>query len=111
MAPGESIGGATDQTIEVELVYAAGPHALEQLTLRLPAGATVDDALKLSGWRERFGPALFDALQPGIWGHRCEPGALLRARDRIELYRPLQVDPKEARRQRYRRDGVRRAPR
>lgn len=109
MAPADEPGDAA--TIGVELVYAAGPHAVELLALRLPAGATVADALARSGWRERFGAAVFDALLPGLWGRRCELSAPLRERDRIELYRPLQVDPKEARRQRYRRDGIKRAPR
>jgi uncharacterized protein len=121
MAPAESTCGAGSSgqagptgeagTIGVELVYAAGPHAVERLLLRLPVGATVADALARSGWRERFGAEAFDALVPGLWGRRCEPTAALRERDRIELYRPLQVDPKEARRQRYRRDGIKRAAR
>ncbi len=98
-------------TITVELVFAEAPHRVHRLSLQLPAGATVVDALRASGWRERLGPALLDTLRTGIWGRPCVAEATLRDRDRIELYRPLQVDPKEARRQRYRRDGVRRAPR
>jgi len=38
----------------------------------------------------------------GIWGRLCTPEAALRDRDRVEIYRALAVDPKEARRQRYR---------
>jgi uncharacterized protein len=38
----------------------------------------------------------------GVWGKPCETVRLLRERDRVEIYRPLSVDPKEARRVRYR---------
>lgn len=97
--------------VAVELVWLPAPHRLERLALELPAGSTVADALRASGWLERLAPAEAEALRFGIWGRACAADTVLRERDRIELYRPLQVDPKEARRQRYRRDGVRRAPR
>jgi putative ubiquitin-RnfH superfamily antitoxin RatB of RatAB toxin-antitoxin module len=93
--------------IEVELVFAAGAHQVEQIRLTLPAGSSLADALRASGWVERLGAVGVAALQVGIWGRVVEASTPLRARDRIELYRPLSVDPKEARRQRYRRDGVR----
>ena len=104
---------ANDETgmLAIELVFAESPQRLHRLALSLPAGATVADALRASGWRELLGADLIDALKLGVWGRTCDPQAVLRDRDRIELYRPLQVDPKEARRQRYRRDGMRRAPR
>lgn len=97
--------------LRVELAYAESPQRLHRLDLVLPTGATVADALRASGWRELLGPAQLDGLRIGVWGRPCEPDAALRDLDRVELYRPLQVDPKEARRQRYRRDGLRRAPR
>ncbi len=97
--------------ILVELVHAPAPHRLLRLVLSLPAGATVADALLASGWGAQLGAAVIEGLRAGIWGRACTPQTPLRMHDRIELYRPLQVDPKEARRQRYRRDGVRRAPR
>jgi uncharacterized protein len=50
-----------------------------------------------------------DALQAGIWGKTAALDTQLRDGDRVELTRGLRVDPKEARRQRYRRDGLRRA--
>lgn len=97
--------------LAIELVYAESPQRLHHLALSLPAGSTVADALRASGWRELIGAEVIDGLKLGVWGRTCDPHAVLRDRDRIELYRPLQVDPKEARRQRYRRDGMRRAPR
>jgi uncharacterized protein len=105
------MGPAESPLLAVELVFAASPSCIQHLSLQLPAGATVADALQTSGWAERLGLAERPGLRLGIWGRPCEAHTLLRDRDRIEIYRPLQVDPKEARRQRYRRDGMRRAPR
>ena len=97
--------------LAIELVFAESPRRLHRLALNLPVGSTVADALRVSGWRELLGAGVIDGLKVGVWGRGCEPQVVLRDRDRIELSRPLQVDPKEARRQRYRRDGMRRAPR
>jgi putative ubiquitin-RnfH superfamily antitoxin RatB of RatAB toxin-antitoxin module len=97
--------------LSIELVFAESPQRLHRLALTVPAGATVADALRASGWRDLLGAGVLDGLKLGVWGRLCDPQAVLRDRDRIELYRPLQVDPKEARRQRYRRDGMQRAPR
>lgn len=97
--------------IGVEVVYAAAPHALQQASLRLPLGATAAEALRASGLPVTRDADVLDTLSLGLWGRACTPDTVLRDRDRLELYRPLVVDPKEARRQRYRKDGVKkRAP-
>jgi putative ubiquitin-RnfH superfamily antitoxin RatB of RatAB toxin-antitoxin module len=96
--------------IRVEVVFAAGPHRIDHARLELPAGSTLAEALRASGLAQRHAPELIDSLRTGIWGKAADLQTPLRDRDRVELYRPLQVDPKEARRQRYRRDGVKRAP-
>ncbi len=98
-------------TIAVEVVVAPAPHCIDRVALVLPAGATVQDALDASGIASRLPVQAMAALRLGLWGRLCEPQTVLRERDRVELYRPLQVDPKEARRLRYRRDGVQRATR
>jgi hypothetical protein len=64
----------------------------------LPAGATVSDAVERSGLRDRF-PGL--SIRPdrlGVFARACGPGATLRDGDRVEIYRPLTMDPKKARR-------------
>jgi uncharacterized protein len=91
---------APAELLRVEVLYCAGPKLIDLTELRLPAGTTVADALRASGLRERHGP-LIDSLRIGVWNKAKEPGTLLREGDRVELYRPLLVDPKEARRQRY----------
>ena len=65
-------------------------------------GALAPDwaALARSGLAERHGLAA-DAWKVGVWGRLAPPAQPLRDLDRVELYRPLQVDPKEARRLRY----------
>lgn len=93
--------------IAVEVVYAADPHHIQQCQLRLAAGATVLDALRQCGLPVTRDAALLDSLHLGVWGRACTPEAVLRDRDRVELCRPLQIDPKEARRLRYRKDGLR----
>jgi putative ubiquitin-RnfH superfamily antitoxin RatB of RatAB toxin-antitoxin module len=89
-------------TLQIEVVYSPAPRIVDQVELRLPAGATVEHALRESGFLERYALAAVEQLSVGVWGKRCALGDVLRDRDRVEIYRPLLVDPKEARRQRYR---------
>ncbi len=89
-------------TIGVEVVYCAAPGEVDSTALQLPVGALLGDALLQSGVLQRHG--LEGApLSCGVWGKVGELGAVLRERDRVEIYRPLTVDPKEARRLRYKR--------
>jgi putative ubiquitin-RnfH superfamily antitoxin RatB of RatAB toxin-antitoxin module len=83
--------------IEVEVVYAL-PGAGHAVTVRLAAGATLRDAVRASGLLERH-PELASA-RCGIFGRLAAPQARLAPGDRVEIYRPLSIDPKEARRRR-----------
>jgi len=93
--------------LRVEVVYAAAPHDVRRTELTLPSQATVADALRASRLLEGLSAEAADALQAGIWGRAATLDARLRDGDRVELTRSLLVDPKQARRQRYQRDGVR----
>jgi putative ubiquitin-RnfH superfamily antitoxin RatB of RatAB toxin-antitoxin module len=106
--PGD--GDSAAATIAVEVVYAAAPHQVSRVALKLAPGSTVADALTASGLAGHL--VIDDAGRPrvGVWGRLAALDASLRERDRVEVYRPLQVDPKEARRQRYRRDKSKPAP-
>ena len=80
--------------MKIELVR-AWPRRFEALTVELADGATVADALAAAGWgadAEISGYALF--------GVKAVADTPLRDGDRLELLRPLQLDPKEARRRR-----------
>lgn len=92
----------------VEVVYCPAPSQADRVALTLPDGATLRDALLASGVLQRHALSI-DGLRVGIWCKVRELDAALRDRDRVEVYRPLTVDPKEARRLRYRksRDGGR----
>lgn len=87
--------------LRIEVVFCAGPGQVDAVRLQLPPGSTLADALQASGLAQRHGLAS-DALEAGIWSRAKPLTTPLRDRDRVELYRPLQVDPKEARRLRYR---------
>jgi putative ubiquitin-RnfH superfamily antitoxin RatB of RatAB toxin-antitoxin module len=89
-------------TIEVELVYAFAREQLTQI-LQVPPGTTVGEAIERSGVLARHPEIATRALKTGIFGRRVTPAALLREYDRIEIYRPLVADPKQARRARARR--------
>jgi len=89
--------------LRIEVFYCPAPGQLDHGRLLLAAGATLADALHQSGLLARHGLSV-EGLRAGIWSREQPLQTLLRDRDRIELYRPLIVDPKEARRLRYRRD-------
>jgi len=90
-------------SLAVEVVYAPRAGVVETVSLRLPKGAVLADALQASGLLQRHGLPL-PGLRVGVWSRQQPLDAVLRDRDRVEIYRPLSVDPKEARRLRYRRD-------
>ena len=91
---------APAEALRVEVAYCPGPGVADVVALQLPAGAVVQDALVASCVLQRHGLTVQD-LRVGVWCHPCELATALRDRDRVEIYRPLIVDPKEARRQRY----------
>jgi uncharacterized protein len=88
--------------MNIEVVFCAQPGSTDRVSLQLPEGSTLQDAVAKSGLCQRHGLNQ-GALQAGIWGRVQAPDTKLRDLDRVELYRPLQVDPKEARRLRYKR--------
>ncbi len=92
MGPAEAMAAS----IGVELAFSPRPGEMQRIALNLPEGTTIAQALEQSGL------ALPADLRVGIWGRLRELTDTLRDRDRLEIYRPLTVDPKEARRQRYR---------
>lgn len=98
MAPADAAAG----DIAVEVAFSPRAGEVEVVALRLPEGSTLADAVSASGLLQRHGldPA---ALRAGVWSRPFPADTVLRERDRVEIYRPLLVDPKEARRQRYKR--------
>lgn len=91
----------------VELVWSPRAGDVQQRWLEVEEGSTVESALRgCADFMAAQGQAL-DQLRVGIWGRVRPLATALRERDRIEVYRPLTVDPKEARRLRYAKRGER----
>ena len=93
---------AEPDLIRVLVGYSPAPREVDLRELWLPPGSTVADALHASGLVERHGLHLDEQLAVGIWMKARPLSAVLRHDDRVEVWRALRVDPKEARRQRYR---------
>ena len=85
--------------LRVTVAYAEVDRQWE-VALVLAPGATVADAIAASGLAARLGPPGGAAPDAGIFHRPCPPDTVLRDGDRVEIYRPLQIDPKEARHQR-----------
>ena len=83
-------------------VACALPHRQQVLTLQVPATCTAQEAIHLSGIASFFPELPWQETVLGIFGQRVAPERVLQAGDRVEVYRPLLVDPKESRRQRAR---------
>jgi putative ubiquitin-RnfH superfamily antitoxin RatB of RatAB toxin-antitoxin module len=97
---------AAAATIRVELVWSPRAGDVRHAWLDVGAGWTIEQALRACPAFADQLPQLAD-LPIGIWGRTRPLTTPLRERDRIEVLRPLTVDPKEARRQRYRARGER----
>ena len=88
--------------LRVVVIYSPAPRQVDQVELHLAPGATVHDGLRESGLLQRHPTIDLASHKIGVWGKLKGLDDILRDGDRVELYRPLKVDPKEARRQRYR---------
>ncbi len=66
--------------------------------MEVAAQATAFDAIRASGLAQRFPDVDITAATVGLWGRACALDAKLKEGDRLELYRPLAMDPNEARR-------------
>lgn len=84
----------------VTVVYSPHAGVVDEISLRLPLGASVEDAVRASGLPARYSALDMTTATLGVWGALRAPQDLLRDADRVEVYRPLVVDPKEARRRR-----------
>lgn len=85
-------------TLAVTVAWVA-PGIEELVPVAVAAGTTVAEAIERSGLAARHGLDA-DTLEAAIHGRRTTPSATLQDGDRIEILRPLVVDPKEARRRR-----------
>jgi uncharacterized protein len=111
MGPGEPAGAPAPQptpvteelaaqTFAVEVIFCPHPGQVDHAVVHIGPGTTLGQAVLASGVLARHGLNSAEWVA-GVWGRRQDKDHPLRQHDRVELYRPLLVDPKEARRQRY----------
>jgi putative ubiquitin-RnfH superfamily antitoxin RatB of RatAB toxin-antitoxin module len=86
-------------SIRVEVVYAL-PDAADCVSVVLTTPATARDAIVASGLLERYAELSLGVQKIGVFGKTAVLETRLSVGDRVEIYRPLAVDPKEARRRR-----------
>jgi len=85
--------------IDVEVAYAT-PERQVLVQLRLPVGSIVGQAVSASGLQQHFPEIDESSIAVGIFAKPCRTDQVLAQGDRVEIYRPLLNDPKDARRQR-----------
>ncbi|MDD5460511.1 MAG: RnfH family protein [Methylococcales bacterium] len=86
--------------IDVEVAYATPEQQVIVVAMKIAEGATVEHAIKASGLLDHFPEIVWADIKVGVFGNVCKLDQPLRRSDRVEIYRPLIHDPKEARRQR-----------
>lgn len=87
------------ENFQVEVVYAR-PDIQVLIPLEVEEGTTLRTAIERSGVLERFPEIDLEKAKVGIFGKLSKLDTMLRAKDRVEIYRPLIADPKEVRKQR-----------
>ena len=86
--------------LHVAVAWSARPGQACEVAVELPAGARVLDAIRASGAMQGEAAVDVSTQAVGIWGRTVALEAELAEGDRVEIYRPLMMDPKEARRRR-----------
>ncbi len=90
---------ANIEYMRIQVIYAL-PQIQYQVELELPAGSTASNALERSGLLRRYPQIDLKTHRLGVLGRRVKPDFILREGQRLEIYRPLVRDPKQARRER-----------
>lgn len=95
--------------LQVTVTFSPAPREVFERDLQVPSGTTAQQALEMSGVEGVFAQVNWGNMVTGLWGKNVDRGAVLQNGDRIELYRPLKVDPKQARRERFQKQGAKSA--
>jgi putative ubiquitin-RnfH superfamily antitoxin RatB of RatAB toxin-antitoxin module len=94
----------TASILHVEVAYAL-PKEQMVISLQVPIGTTLGTAIAISGIAKRFSEIDLQKNKVGVFGRLRTLEYVLQEGDRIEIYRPLKADPKEARRARAAHSG------
>jgi putative ubiquitin-RnfH superfamily antitoxin RatB of RatAB toxin-antitoxin module len=95
--------------IRVTVAYAPAPRQVDEVSLTLPAASTVQTAIDASARAARYPGINTEAGCVGVWGRKAPLDQVVREGNRVEIWRPLRVDPKLARRERFGKQGARAA--
>lgn len=99
-------------SVAITVMYSPAPRVVHERVIQLTAGVTVEQAIEQSGLLTEcleIDLSQAEAFTVCIWGKKTTPHHVLRDLDRIEICRPLEVDPKVARRERFQKQGTSRA--
>lgn len=91
--------GVLEHKIEIEVVYALPENQIMR-RISVPPGTIARQAVELSAIIDLFPEIDLAHNKLGIFGRLVQHGTILYEGDRVEIYRPLMVDPKESRRRR-----------
>jgi putative ubiquitin-RnfH superfamily antitoxin RatB of RatAB toxin-antitoxin module len=98
---------AIDAHIQVSVVYSPAARQVREINVLLKVGGTVLQALQASTMLDSFLESHPESTELGVWGRKVDLCQSLRDHDRVEIYRSLRVDPKVARRERFKKQGSR----
>jgi putative ubiquitin-RnfH superfamily antitoxin RatB of RatAB toxin-antitoxin module len=89
---------ANKNTIDIEVAYARAEKQ-RIVSMQVAVGSAVRDVLDSSGLATEFPELDIKNCPVGVFGHEISDDYVIRDGDRIEIYRPLKRDPREARRE------------
>ncbi len=95
--------------LRITVVYSPRARCVQEVVLQVVPGSTLEQAISASGLRAQNKEIEAAPLLCGVWGRAAPLEHVLRDGDRVEIYRPLKVDPKVARRARFVKQGARTA--
>ncbi len=95
--------------LHITVVYSPEARVVFEKQLELPPGSSANDAIQASGLVSQLPQLVELEHQVGVWGKAVTPNQVLKDQDRVEIYRPLKVDPKVARRERFARQGIKKS--
>lgn len=96
-------------SVRVSIVMSRAARGAVEAYLEVPLGTPVTEAIARSGLLQGSSPEAVDSFTITIWGRKSSFKYILRDGDRVELLRPLRVDPKVARRERFVKQGAKSA--
>lgn len=100
---------ASESVMQLTVVYSPAARDVREVQLSVQTPLTVLECIRLSGLPAQFPELDLATLAVGVWGRKSTLDHVLRDLDRVEIYRPLTVDPKVARRERFAQQGARTA--